>query len=131
MVMVGLIAASTSSGIKEMDSNYIELMNKNGNRFFIRFFAGGDILKAEIIRLVARLRVLEQHSIGVEGLVDHDSYAVIAVHIQQFFVPDGGMLHRDAPFAGDDLHSEHIFNKIIDGMGCDFLRQSGHKFLQK
>jgi hypothetical protein len=41
------------------------------------------------------------------------------------------MLHRDAPFAGDDLHSEHIFNKIIDGMGCDFLRQSGHKFLQK
>ena len=41
------------------------------------------------------------------------------------------MLHRDAPFAGDDLHSEHIFNKIIDGMGCDFFRQSGHKFLQK
>ena len=31
--MVGLIATSTSSGIKEMDSNYIELMNKNGNRF--------------------------------------------------------------------------------------------------
>lgn len=29
MVMVGLIAALTSSGIKEMDSNYIELMNKN------------------------------------------------------------------------------------------------------
>lgn len=29
MVMVGLIAASTSSGIKEMDGNYIELMNKN------------------------------------------------------------------------------------------------------
>ena len=29
MVMVGLIAASTSSGIKEMDSNYIELMNEN------------------------------------------------------------------------------------------------------
>lgn len=29
MVMVGLIAASTSSGIKEMDSNYIELMNIN------------------------------------------------------------------------------------------------------
>ena len=40
MVMVGLIAASTSSGIKEMDSNYIELMNKNGNCFFIRFFCG-------------------------------------------------------------------------------------------
>ena len=69
--------------------------------------------------------------IGVEGLVDHDSYAVIAVHIQQFFVPGGRVFHRDAPFAGDDLHSEHIFNKIIDGMGCDFLRQSGHKFLQK
>ena len=29
MVMVGLIATSISSGIKEMDSNYIELMNKN------------------------------------------------------------------------------------------------------
>ena len=36
--MVGLIATSTSSGIKEMDSNYIELMNKNGNRFFYQLF---------------------------------------------------------------------------------------------
>ena len=31
---------TTPSGIKEMDSNYIELMNKNGNRFFISFFCG-------------------------------------------------------------------------------------------
>ena len=62
-------------------------------------FPRGNVLKAEIVRLVARLRILKQQSIGVEGLVDHDSYAVIAVHIQQFFVPDGGMLHRDAPFA--------------------------------
>ena len=75
------------------------------------------------------LGVLEQHPVGVEGLVYHHRHAIVAVHIQQLFVTGSCVFHRDAPFAGDDLHSKHVFNKIIDGMGCDFLCQSGYKFL--
>ena len=92
-------------------------------------FPRGNVLKAEIVRLVAGLGVLEQHPVRVEGLVYHHCHAIIAVHIQQLFITGSCVFHRDAPFAGDDLHSKHVFNKIIDGMGCDFLCQSGYKFL--
>ena len=73
------------------------------------------------------LGVLEQHPVRVEGLVYHHCHAIIAVHIQQIFITGSCVFHRDAPFAGDDsAFLSTIFNKIIDGMGCDFLCQSGY-----
>ena len=79
-------------------------------------FPRSNVLKAEIVRLVAGLGVLKQQTGGVESLVHDDDHAAIGAQVQQLFVAGGGVFHRDAPFAGDDLHSKHVFNKIIDGM---------------
>ena len=64
-----------------------------------------------------------------DGILLSDGERLYTYHDEQLFITDSCVFHRDAPFAGDDLHSKHVFNKIIDGMGCDFLCQSGYKFL--
>ena len=68
------------------------------------FFARCNILKAEIIRLVAGLGVLKQQARCVERLVYNNGNAVVAVHVQQLFVAGGGMLDRDAALARNNLH---------------------------
>ena len=78
---------------------------------------------------MAGLGVLKQQTGGVESLVCDDDHAAIGAHVQQIFVAGGGVLHRDAALAGDDLHSQCVLNIIVDRVCGNFRCQAGDKLL--
>ena len=91
------------------------------------FFSGGNVLKAEIIRLVTGLRKFKQHPGGIECLVCDNGNAVIAVHGKYFFILRGGVFHRDTALTGDNLHAplvitglHHMSNAIDMQLIADF-----------
>ena len=67
-------------------------------------FPRGNVLKAEIVRLMPGLGVLKQQTGGVESLVHDDDHAAIGAHVQQLFVAGGSVFHCDVALAGDNLH---------------------------
>lgn len=91
------------------------------------FFSGGNVLKAEIIRLVTGLRKFKQHPGGIECLVCDNGNAVIAVHGKYFFILRGCVFHRDTALTGDNLHAplvitglHHMSNAIDMQLIADF-----------
>ena len=91
------------------------------------FFSGGNVLKAEIIRLVTGLRKFKQHPGGIECLVCDNGNAVIAVHGKYFFILRGCVFHCDTALTGDNLHAplvitglHHMSNAIDMQLIADF-----------
>ena len=91
------------------------------------FFSGGNVLKAEIIRLVTGLRKFKQHPGGIECLVCDNGNAVIAVHGKYFFILRGCVFHCDTALTGDKLHAplvitglHHMSNAIDMQLIADF-----------
>ena len=90
-------------------------------------FPRGNVLKAEIIRLVTGLRKFKQHPGGIECLVCDNGNAVIAVHGKYFFILRGCVFHCDTALTGDNLHAplvitglHHMSNAIDMQLIADF-----------
>lgn len=83
-------------------------------------FPRGNVLKAEIIRVVAVLGVLKQQTSVVESLVYDDDHAAIGAHVQQLFVAGGDVFYCDEALAGDNLHTQCVLNIIEDRVCGNF-----------
>lgn len=92
-------------------------------------FPRGNVLKAEIVRLVAGLGVLKQQTSVVESLVHDDDHAAIGAHVQQLFVSGVDGFHCDEALAGDNLHTQCVLNIIVDRACSNFRCQAGDKLL--